>query len=113
MSRLCNYLSKVIQKRNNILSVASIFNTTSPILKCDSGASKHSLNPFDISYVQNITKMLNGPTESLPDSTKIHPSHQATIPIFDVAKRAQEAFIFPHIKNSSLLSIGQLCDNNC
>ena len=41
-------------------------------------------------------------------------SHQATLPLsHQLNAQAQKTYVFPGLKNASLLSIGQLCDNGC
>ena len=50
----------------------------------------------------------------LPNGNSIQATTAGSIPITDkLSLQAQEAYIFPGLKNSSLLSIRQLCDNVC
>ena len=50
----------------------------------------------------------------LPDSTIIQATHKGIIPLHhSLLSQAQQAYSFPKITNSSLISIGQICDDNC
>ena len=50
----------------------------------------------------------------LPDSTNIRVIHQGMLPLPNVLSDAAKTVqVLPNLSNSSLLSIGQLCDNNC
>jgi hypothetical protein len=50
----------------------------------------------------------------LPDSTIIQATHKGTIPLHpSLSQQAQQAHSFPKITNLSLISIGQICDDNC
>ena len=82
--------------------------------KCYSCASKHYFTLKDKNALTNIAPVLNGPRVGLPDGTtvrgtmagiaRLHPSLSST---------AQKAHVFPGIKSSSLISLGQLCDDGC
>ena len=43
----------------------------------------------------------------------IESTHEATLPIHGVHNKAIEITIFPDLTSSSLLSIGQLCNDDC
>ena len=49
----------------------------------------------------------------LPDEATISSSHEADLPIYALSNAAKKVRIFPDLSSSSLLSIGQLCDDNC
>ena len=86
----------------------------SVILKADSGATNHYFKVSDMKILQQIQKLKHKKFVELPDSTNINVTHQGLLPLpnilSDAAKTAQ---ILPNLSNSSLLSIGQLCDDNC
>ena len=57
---------------------------------------------------------MNGPSAILPDTTTIQASTIGQLPLLScLSCKAQEACIFPKLKNESLLYVGQLCDNDC
>ena len=82
--------------------------------KLDSGATKYFLTENDGKKLANIKNLLNGPTASLPNNALVKATKIGIIPLNDkLSKKACEALIFPNITNASLLSVGQLCDDNC
>ena len=50
----------------------------------------------------------------LPNATAIQPSQSGQIPLSaKLSTSAKDALILPKLKSSSLISLGQLCDDNC
>ena len=49
----------------------------------------------------------------LPNNETIHSTHDAKLNIPNVNKAAKAATVYPNLTSSSLISIGQLCDDNC
>ena len=50
----------------------------------------------------------------MPDLTTSTASEHATLPLSSkLSLRVQKAHIIPNLNSSTLLSVGQLCDNNC
>ena len=49
----------------------------------------------------------------LPNNKHISSSHTTTLNIPGLSDNAKNAHVLPELKSSSLLSIGQLCDDNC
>ena len=50
----------------------------------------------------------------LPDADKITPSHQGSLNLHNkLSQAAKVGTILPQLKSSSLLSLGQLCDDGC
>ena len=88
--------------------------TTNIVLKADSGATRHYFSQQDSHILQNKFKVKNGPQVKLPTNEKIQATHNGIIPwTNDLTYKAKLAHVLPHIRNSSLLSLGQLCDDNC
>ena len=82
-------------------------------MKGDSAATSHYLRPQDKECLTDITNY-SGPSVMLPDADKISPSHQGTLNIHDdLSSAAKVGTILPQLKSSSLLSLGQLCDDGC
>ena len=84
------------------------------ILKADTGATNHYFRLRDISILKNITKCSNNKSVQLPNSNSIDITHQGVLPISNkLSMKAKTAHIISKLINSSLLSLGQLCDDNC
>jgi hypothetical protein len=84
------------------------------IAKSDSGASSHYLMTKDQQVLTNLQPTPFGPRVTLPDSTNIQASHSGQLPLHScLSQCTKKAHILEGITNSSLISIGQLCDDNC
>ena len=82
--------------------------------KCDSGASKHYFTVNDQRALTSIQTVSNGPRVGLPDGSIVQGSQAGYMKLHPaLTSHAQKAHIFPCIKSSSLISIGQLCDDGC
>ncbi len=86
----------------------------SATVKADTGTSHHYFKSSDARVLRNIRPISNGPSVLLPNGDTLQANKQAFIPINNnLSLQAQCTYIFPGLENSSLLSIGQLCDDNC
>ena len=63
--------------------------------------------------LSNLRKTIQPKCVQLPNKKIIKSSHDVTLDIPNLSSNAKEATIFPEITNSSLLSIGKLCDDDC
>jgi hypothetical protein len=82
--------------------------------KADSGASSHYLMPQDQASLMNLRPTPFGPTVMLPDSTNIQATHSGQLPLHhSFSMKAKTAHVLDGITNASLISIGQLCDDDC
>ena len=112
------WLNKLTNAFNNYSKpVASIVtkNTfvNSPIAKLDSGASQHYLKPTHNTLLTNRT-IRNGPSVTLPNNQSLQVTEQGNLNLHkNLPYEASRAYILPNLSNESLLSVGQLCDNNC
>ena len=103
---------KINKNVTNNISVIPPSNIS--VVKADSGASSHAFAAKDKHCLENIRPLYNGPTCKLPNGQTITPKETGIIPnIPELNEEAKQAHIHPMIKNSSLLSIGQLCDDGC
>jgi len=80
--------------------------------KADSGASSTYIRRNDQDILRNIRPTTTGPTVSLPDNRQIKCTAIGNLPITTMSSRATQSYIMPDLHSSSLLSIGQLCDEN-
>ena len=55
----------------------------------------------------------NGPTVHLPNGDTISASMQGFLPFSKLTKQAQLVHVFPDLHSTSLISLGQLCDDGC
>ena len=98
---------------NIIKNLKSSVENTIIIAKGDSGATNHYWRPEDVNCLKNLHDV-EGPTVVLPDNTAIKANQEGTLPIKNsLSSCAQKVTILPHLKSSSLISLGQLCDDNC
>ena len=79
--------------------------------KADTGASRHYVRDNDKKVLDNITNN-NKAFVTLPNKQIIQSSSQGVLPI-QTNTSAKTALILPQLMNNSLLSIGQLCDDDC
>ena len=95
-------------------SICNNVSSNTCVAKIDSGAT-HNYIKYDHNHVlQHTKKLFNGPVAYLPDKTTIKADRQGILPLHpSLSTTAQKAFSFPDLKNESLISVGQLCDDNC
>ena len=88
--------------------------TTNIILKADSGATKTYIKPTD-QHVLTYAQAVRSPsTVKLPDNTHLHQIAVGQLPLHPtLSPQAQQGHVLKGLNNSSLLSIGQLCDDDC
>ena len=95
-------------------SIIPTQNNHSLYAKADSGASTHSIRIAERALLKNIRKLTNGPSCKLPDGNTIKPEEQGELNSSScLSKIAKRAYVHPALKSSSLISIGQLCDDGC
>ena len=75
--------------------------------------SKHHIQQQDIDCLTNVTKK-NGPTVYLTNIEAIQTTHVGLLPHNkSLSKIATTANVLPNLQSASLISLGQLCDDNC
>ena len=83
------------------------------IAKADSGATSHYWKPEDAHILDHIQDH-NGPLVALPDMSTLQSTQQGTIPLsLALTKTSTTANILPGLKSSSLLSLGNFCNDGC
>ena len=84
-------------------------------VKADSGASHHYWRPEDTPCLRNLTSTSSGPTVRLPDNSEILADKvgQINFPHSKLTLTGTKAHVLPHLRNCSLLSLGQLADDGC
>ena len=81
--------------------------------KGDSGASQHYFNISAAPHLTNVQPDPHGPSVMLPDRSIIKATHKGHLPFPSVlSPTATSTALFPNLHNN-LISIGQLCDDNC
>ena len=86
---------------------------TKVIAKGDSAASHHYWKTSDIHVLSNIHPN-KGICIHQPDSTTLLSAGQGNISISNkLTKQGTDALIVPGLCNASLISLGQLCDDDC
>ena len=83
-------------------------------MKADTGVSRIFLKQDDITKSDNMQQLIDGPITTLPNSGIVKAAHKGVLPLHDTfSDQAKEALVYPEITNESLLSIGQICNDNC
>ena len=88
---------------------------SSPVVwaKGDSAASKNYWRQQDKEVLNKIEKY-QGPSVLLPNNATIASTERGQLPLSSLlSKEAKTAQILPQLASSSLISLGQLCDDNC
>ena len=82
--------------------------------KADSGASCHCFKKSDEYVLKNVQHDNNGPTLLLPNLQTITANKKGFLPL-NLSRKATKTNIFDEkdLKNASLISLGQLCDDDC
>ena len=80
--------------------------------KFDSAASDNYIRSSDAHCLSDI-EQYSGSAVTLPDDTKIKPSHKGILPLHSsFSNTAKTATILPKLQSSSLISVGKICDDN-
>ena len=90
------------------------FNNSNYIIaKADTGASNHYWRQKDTEILNKLTKK-PGPSVQLPNSEIIHTTATGVVPLSKaLSEAARNTMILPKLTSASLISLGQLCDDNC
>ena len=129
LSRLSNKIKKkftstTIHKVTSALKLNLVKTTivfqSSPIqsqviAKVDSGTFRHCFTMKDRHALENpIQHIKHGPQVYLPNGTHVSATEAGNLPLHPaLTSQATKAHVFPALISSSLISIGQLCDDNC
>ena len=116
---LANIKIKNGEKPNMILNVANTVVSQTPLdssivwAKGDSAASSNYWRPQDKHVLTDI-ETCQGPYVQLPNNEMIASNERGQIPLSNtLSKNAKNAQILPKLASSSLISLGQLCDDDC
>ena len=112
--------TEIIQKLNKINHTLNNYNISkvpptqnnSITIKADSGAAKHYFREEDIDCLSDI-QPTNGPVVYLPNMNTIPVTHKGTWLVKNLSQEVTRVSILPQLKSASLLSLEQLCDDDC
>ena len=83
------------------------------IAKGDSGATSHYFQLQDAEVLTNVTNTSGSPVRQ-PDDINLSPTGIGVVPLSKkLSQLAKTAMILLNLKSSSLLSMGQLCNDGC
>ena len=83
------------------------------IAKGDSGATANYWRNEDVKVLQNVHPNTSIQV-TLPNNHPINSTQSGTIPLsHKLSIKAKEATVLPNLHSSSLISLGQLCDDDC
>ena len=107
------YLKTVNLVKTNTFNLIPPSNNTI-VCKADTGATKNYFTEKDSNILLNLKKVKNGPKVQLPNKMVLPTIFSGNIPLHPLlSNNATKAHIIKGLTNASLISIGQLCDNNC
>ena len=115
-------IHKLINHIKSIPPVASyhfnsdknFLSTINVLAKLDSGATKHFLTKNDGNKLEIIKNLQSAQNVLLPDNLIVQLTKDGILPLNNSLRETTcEALIFPNITNSSLIFVGQLCDDKC
>ena len=113
MFKSFTYLNNLFNVNSNKLTSSSVAQHNSVVLKANTGASRHYFRKQDTSILKNVTKIKNGAKVHLPNNAVLESMMKGTLPFPGLSNKATEVQILPTLTNTSLLSVGQLYNNNC
>ena len=107
-------LKNIILKAFSSLVPTAIPPSSSPpvIAKADSGASGHYFSSADAHILQNPTSSVPALRVRIPNGENLKSVSSGTLPLSYLGDAAKVVHTFPHLK-TSLISVGQLCDDDC
>ena len=108
----CIKLNKLFNTSNRFTNI-SVAHNNSIVLKADTGASKHYLRKKDATILTNVGRTDSSINVHLPNNAVLKSNISGYIPIRQLSASAKQAYVLPTLTNTSLLSIGQLCNDNC
>ena len=80
----------------------------------DTAATDQYLHPSDFSHCSHVAHTTSGPTIQLANGHTIKPAFSATLKISSkLSSRSQSSHVFNEVTTSSLISMGQLYDDDC
>ena len=112
----CNYLTNKLCQANSLFVPSDNISNKNTLfkLKADTGASKHFIKNEHKTFLAQIQKLFDGPRAMLPNKNTIKATHKGNLILHNqLSQSSRQAFVYPKLTNESLLSIGQLCDDNC
>ena len=84
------------------------------IYKSDSGASNHLWRMENMLVLTNIKDIRNGPTLKFPNNKNTNAKNMGILPLSRiVSTHEKQTHIFDVLYSDLLISLGQLCDNEC
>ena len=94
--------------------IPPISNKQDVVLKADSGASKTYIRPHDQRVLANKEMVKHKKEVTIPNSTNMTTIEKGDLPLHPLLlKKAQTGNVLRGLNNASLLSLGQLCDDDC
>ena len=84
------------------------------VLKADLGASKTCIKPNEQHILTYAQAFCNKASVQLPNNTHLQQISTGQLPLNpSLSRQARQGHILKGLDNASLLSIGQICDDDC
>ena len=86
----------------------------SPIAIIDTGGTGHCLDPTAEPRCSEVQHTKSGPSVQVANGENIETTKRAIVPLAtELSEEAKTGHIFNSLQSGSLISIGQLCDDDC
>ena len=107
-------IEKYIIYRFSLCAVGQPQSLSHVIAKADSGATSHYWRKTDAHTLLDVQATSHGATIQLPDSSTISATAVGRLPLpAYLTVSATNTHVFDYLHSASLISLGQLCDDDC
>ena len=85
-----------------------------PSVILDSGATATFVTRADAAHLQRTVPITNCPTVLSANGAIMRPTHSGVLPLSPLlSDKAQSAFVLDDLRTGTLVSLSQLCDDDC
>ena len=96
------------------MSLSTVLVPPTPNAILDSGATGTFVSPADAPYLRHAIPITNGPTVISASGDVMKPTLSGIFPLSPhLSDTAQSAFVLDTLKTGTLISLSQLCDDDC
>ena len=108
-----NFNSKILKLQSNAVYNSSVDKQCEEAIP-DTGASTHFLKKEAIKNCTKIKQQNDGTQATAADGGKMKATHKIVVPLApELSEKATTGYILDNLETGSLVSIAQLCDDDC